>query len=201
MSTAHSLKVENKPMLFSYDIETEQKIIEKWVFDNQRYSRRDLNMEAKLLLTLASDFIDIINSKNLNKTQIDNLEVAIKDGASGVWEKAIDRLALLAFHFQDAKDEITALIENSDAKTVEKVLNCLSNAFTTEEQIITLKIAFNNKSKKVRIKSANTALDLRNLELNEFLKSEYLNQSDSKVKESIAFAVENMWQKKGELIF
>ena len=82
--------------------------------------------------------------------------------------------ALLAFHFQDAKDEITALIENSDAKTVEKVLNCLSNAFTTEEQIITLKIAFNNKSKKVRIKSANTALDLRNLELNEFLKSEYL---------------------------
>ncbi|MBD3584059.1 hypothetical protein [Flavobacterium selenitireducens] len=94
MSTAHSLKVENKPMLFSYDIDTEQKIIEKWVFDNQRYSRRDLNMEAKLLLTLASDFIDIINSKNLNQTQIDNLEVAIKDGASGVWEKAINRLGL-----------------------------------------------------------------------------------------------------------
>ena len=201
MSTAHSLKVENKPMLFSYDIATEQKIIEKWVFDNQRYSRRDLHMEAKLLLTLASDFIDIITSKNLNQTQLDNLEVAIKDGASGVWEKAINRLTLLAFHFENAKDAIISLIENSDAKTVERVLDCVSSIFTTEEQIVILKIGFKNKSKKVRIKSANTALDLRNLELNEYLESEYLMQNDLKVKESIKFAMENMWQKKGELIF
>ena len=201
MSTAHSLKIENKPMLFSYDLETEQKIIEKWVFDNQRYSRRNLDMEAKLLLTLASDFIDIINSKKLNSTQIENLETAIKDGVRRVWEKAVDRLGLLAFHFDDAKLKIETLIKESDAKTVEKVLNCLSEAFTTEEQIRILKVAFNNKSKKVRIKSSIAALETRNLELNEFLKSEYANQSDSKVKENIAFAIENMWQKKGELIF
>jgi hypothetical protein len=201
MSTAHSLKIENKPMLFSYDLETEQKIIEKWVFDNQRYSRRNLDMEAKLLLTLASDFIDIINSKKLNSTQIENLETAIKYGVRRVWEKAVDRLGLLAFHFDDAKLKIETLIKESDAKTVEKVLNCLSEAFTTEEQIRILKVAFNNKSKKVRIKSSIAALETRNLELNEFLKSEYANQSDSKVKENIAFAIENMWQKKGELIF
>lgn len=201
MSTAHSLKIENKPMLFSYDLETEQKIIEKWVFDNQRYSRRNLDMEAKLLLTLASDFIDIINSKKLNSTQIENLETAIKDGVRRVWEKAVDRLGLLAFHFDDAKLKIETLIKESDAKTVEKVLNCLSEVFTTEEQIRILKVAFNNKSKKVRIKSSIAALETRNLELNEFLKSEYANQSDSKVKENIAFAIENMWQKKGELIF
>jgi len=189
MSTAHSLKVENKPMLFSYDIETEQKIIEKWVFDNQRYSRRDLNMEAKLLLTLASDFIDIINSKNLNQTQIDNLEVAIKDGASGVWEKAINRLGLLAYHFQNAKDKIVSLIENSDAKITAKVLDCLSSAFTTEEQIMILKTAFGSKSKKVKMFAADKALYLQNVELNTFLKSEYLNQSDLNVKESIKSAM------------
>jgi hypothetical protein len=200
MSTAHSLKVENKPMLFSYDLETEQKIIEKWVFDNQRYSRRNLEIEAKLLLAIASDFIDIINSKNLNQNQIENLEIAIKEGASGVWEKAVDKLTLLAFHFENAKDKIISLIENSDSKTVERVLNCVSSVFTTEEQIMIIKMGFNNKSKKIRIKSANTALDLRNLELNELLESEYLNQNDLKVKENIKFAMENMGQKKGELI-
>lgn len=201
MSTAYSLKVENKPMLFSYDIETERKIIEKWVLDNQRYSKRNLTIEAETLSTLASDFIDIIISKSINQAQLKNLETAIKDGARYVWDKAVDRLALLAFHFDDAKLKIETLIKESDAKTVEKVLNCLSEAFSTEEQIRILKVAFNNKSKKVRIKSAMSALETRNLELNEFLKSEYANQSDSKVKENIAFAIENMWQKKGELIF
>jgi hypothetical protein len=201
MPTTHSLKIENKPMLFSYDLETEQKIIEKWVFDNQRYSRRNLGIEAKLLLTLASDFIDIINSKKLNSTQLENLEIAIKDGARGVWEKAVDRLGLLAFHFENAKEKIVDLIKNSDAKTVDKVLNCLSSAFSTEEQIKILKISFDNKSKKVKIKSAISALELRNLELNKFLEIEYQNQADSKVKENIKFAIDNMWQKKGELSF
>jgi hypothetical protein len=201
MSITHSLKIEIKPMLFSYDIETEQKIIDKWVFDNQRYSRRSLETEAKMLLILASDFIEIINTKTLNQMQLDNLELAIKEGANGVWEKATNRLGLLAFYFEEAKFKIEVLIKESDAKTAEKVLDCLSSAFNTEEQITILKSGFNNKSKKLKIKSANSALDLRNLALNDFLEMEYQSQNDSKVKENIRFAIDNMWQKKGELIF
>ena len=53
----------------------------------------------------------------------------------------------------------------------------------------------------MKIKSANSALELRNLELVEFLKIEYEKHADTKVKDSIKFAIENMWQKKGELIF
>lgn len=149
---------------------------------------------------MASDFIEIINTKTINQTQLKNLEIAIKDGAGGVWEKALTKLELLAFHFEEAKEKIVNMIKNSDAKTIEKVLYCLSSAFSTEEQIKILKIAFGNKSKKVKIKASNSALDLRNSELNVFLKIEYQNQIDSKVKESIKFAIENMWQKKGELI-
>lgn len=201
MATAHSLKIENKPMLFSYNIETEQKNIEKWVLDNKRYTSRNLETEAKLLLTLAADFIEIINTKNLNQTQLENLSLAIKNDTRGIWEKAVDRLELLAFHFENAKEKIVVLIKNSDAKTIDKVLNCLSSAFSTEEQIEILKIGFDNKSKKVKIKSAVAALELRNLELNKFLEIEYQNQADSKVKENIKFAIDNMWQKKGELIF
>lgn len=201
MSTAHSLKLENKPLLFSYDFETEKKIIEKWVSDNQRYSRRNLTIEAEILLKLASDFIEIINTKALKQIQLDNLELAIKEGVSGVWEKAANRLELLAFYFEEAKFKIEDLIKESDAKTVEKVLNCLSSAFNTEEQITILKSGFSNKSKKVKIKSANSALDLRNLALNNFLETEYQSQNDVKVKESIKFAIKNMSQKHGELIF
>ncbi|MBD3584060.1 hypothetical protein [Flavobacterium selenitireducens] len=96
---------------------------------------------------------------------------------------------IVAYHFQNAKDKIVSLIEDSDAKITAKVLDCLSSAFTTEEQIMILKIAFNSNSKKVKMFAADKALYLQNVELNEFLNSEYLNQSDLKVKESIRSAM------------
>ncbi len=46
-SKSCSLKAEGKPMLFSFDLETEFKHIEKSVFDNRRDSQQNLKKEKK----------------------------------------------------------------------------------------------------------------------------------------------------------
>ena len=137
MTTPHTLKSENKPTLFSYDIETVYKQIERWVFDNKRYSKRDLETEANLLRQIAKDFIDVIETKVLKDKQLDNFVNAIENGASGVWEPATTKLELLSYHFDNAKQTIKTLVNQSNAKTIEKILNCISAAFSTGQNAST----------------------------------------------------------------
>jgi hypothetical protein len=199
MTNSHSLKKDNKPTLFSFDIETEYKNIDRWVFDNKRYSKRDLKTEANLLRQIAKDFIDVIETKILTDKQLDNLVNAIEFGASGVWELATTKLELLSYHFDNAKLRLMECIKNVNSQTKERLLNCVSDNFTITELTELFVLTFSNKSKKVRIKTANIALDLRNESLIPLLKDELSKQSDNKVKEAIQFAIDNMWQPKGEL--
>src|SRR5574343_394074 len=201
MQKSHSLKADNKPTLFSFDIESVNKNIDTWVFDNQQYSKRDLEKEAKMLRQIAIDFIEIIETKVVKTSQLDNLTNAIINGARGVWESATSKLELLAFHFDEAKQTIQTLLSQTNSKILEKSLSCVSDAFTTDEQIEIFSKTFQAKSKKIRIKTAETALDLRNQNLVNFLKIELHNQADEEVKETIEFAIDNMWQEKGRLTF
>ncbi len=201
MTKSHSLKADNKPTLFSFDIETEFKNIDRWVFDNKRYSKRDLETEANLLRQIAKDFIDVIETKVLTDEQFDNLVNAIEFGSSGVWEPATTKLELLSYHFDKAKLRLLECVKNTNSQTVERLLNCVCDSFTNRELEEVFVLTFSNKSKKVRIKTASIALDLRNESLIPLLKDELNKQSDNKVIEAIQFAIDNMWQPKGELTF
>ncbi|MFY8019690.1 MAG: hypothetical protein ACOVP1_00780 [Bacteroidia bacterium] len=201
MTFSHSLKTDNKPLLFSFDIETEYKNIDQWLSENKRYAKRDLETEANLLRQITKDFIDIIETKVLTEKQLDNLVNAIELGGSGVWESATNKLELLSYHFENAKKRIIECMKTTSSNTVERMLNCISEHFTTTELVEIFTITFRNKSKKVKIKTANIALDLRKEELIPFLKDELSKQSDNKVLEVIQFAIDNMWQPKGELVF
>jgi hypothetical protein len=200
MTTSHSLKADGKPNLFSFDIETEIRNIDRWVFDNKRYSKRDLEKESQLLKRLAKDFIEIIETKILTTEHSTNIKTAIIEGASGVWEPATTKLELLSYYFDQAKDIIIELLNNPDSKIVERALSTISDVFSTEEQIAIFTKTFNHKSKKIRTKTADIALDLRNKNLIAFLNSTLGQQSDTKVREAIQFAIDNMWQPKGQLI-
>ena len=201
MTKAHSLKADNKPTLFSFDIETEYKNIDRWVYDNKRYSKRDLEAEANLLRQIAKDFIDVIETNVLTDNQLENITNAIENGASGVWEPATTKLELLSYHFDNAKWKLIELIKSSSSQTVERLLNCVSDNFTIPELTELFIYTFSNKSKKVRIKTASIALDMRNEGLVPLLKDELNKQSDNKVREAIQFAIDNMWQPKGQLTF
>jgi hypothetical protein len=201
MTTSHSLKSDGKPNLFSFDIETEIKNIDRWVFDNKRYSKRDLETEANLLKQIAVDIINVIETKVLMDKQLDNVVNAIENGASGVWEPATTKLEILSYHFDNAKLRLTELIKNASSQTVERVLNCVSDNFTINELTELFIFTFSSKSKKVRIKTANVSLEMRDKGLIPLLKDELNKQSDNKVKETIQFAIDNMWQPKGQLTF
>lgn len=201
MAKAHSLKAEGKPNLFSFDIDTEYKNIDKWVFDNKRYAKRDLEKEAEMLRQITKDFIEIIETKSINDKQLQSLLTATNKGARGVWETATSKLELLSYHFEIVKQFIKNSISDGKNNNIERLLIVVSDAFSTQEQIEIFKKTIENKSKKIRFKTANVALNLRNRELITFLKLSEQNETDNKVRESIRFAIENMHQPKGELIF
>lgn len=201
MKKSHSLKADNKPILFSFDIETEHKSIERWVFDNKGHSKRDLETEANLLRKIAQDYIEVIETKILTDKHLDNLINTIETGASGVWEPATEKLQLLSFHFDNAKLRLIEHLKTGSSKTVERLLTCVSSNFTTSDLMELFTLTFNCKSKKIRIKTANLALDLRNKELIPLLKNELIKQPDNEVKKAIQFAIDNIWQPKGQITF
>ncbi|MBY0273403.1 MAG: HEAT repeat domain-containing protein [Alphaproteobacteria bacterium] len=195
-SKSCSLKVEGKPMLFSFDLESEFKYIEKKVFDSRRYSQRNLEKEEKILKKLAIDFMNIIQTKVLTEEELNHLECAITEGPGGIWETAVSQLGLLAYHFDAAKDRIKSLIRHSNSKVIIRSLHMLSNAFTQEEQMKLLKEVLNHKSKKVRSWASNTALSLRSPEFIAILEDRKLIESDKDVLDSLNFSIENMHQPK-----
>ncbi len=143
----------------------------------------------------------IIQTKILTEMELNNLECAITEGPGGIWETATSKLELLAYHFEVAKDRIKSLIRHSNSKVVIRSLHMLSDAFPQEEQIILLKEVLNHKSKRVRSWAANTALGLRNPKFITTLEDRKLIESDKEVLDSLKFAIENMHQPKGTLIF
>jgi hypothetical protein len=106
---------------------------------------------------------------------------------------------LISFYFDEAKEIIIELLNNPDSKIVERALSMISDAFSTEEQIAIFTKTFNHKSKKIRTKTADIALKTRNINLIAFLNSTLDQQSDTKVRQAIQFAINNMWQPKGQL--
>lgn len=201
MAKSHVLKSDNKPPLFSFDIETEFKNIESWVRDNKRYSKRDLENEANLLKQIAVDFIEVIETNALTEKHLSNLLNAINNGPSGVWEPAINKLQALLYYYENAKLRFLEHIKIGNSRTLERLLNCISDNFSTHELIEIFTFTFNSKSKKLKIKSSEIALELRNEGLVPFLKDELNRQTDNQVIESLQFAIDNMWQPKGELTF
>ncbi|MDQ8004713.1 MAG: hypothetical protein REI64_07935 [Pedobacter sp.] len=201
MTKSHSLTADNKPTLFSFDIETVYKSIERWVYDNKRYSKRDLETDANLLRQVAKDFIDVIETGILTDKQLDNFINAIEIGASGIWEPTTTKLQLLSYHFDNAKFRLIELIKTANSQTIERLLNCISDNLTIAELTELFIFTFKSKSKKIRIKTANIALDTRDERLVPLLQKELNEQSDSKIKEAIQFAINNMHQPKGELTF
>lgn len=199
---ACSLKQEGKPNLFSFDLRREFEHIEGWVYDNKRYSRRNLEKEEKTLKQLAIDFMNIIRQKNLNHEQLDRLEDAVINGASGVWETATTKLELLAFHFDLAKDKIKKMIKSSNAKGIVRSLTMLSDAFTLKEQTEIFIESINHKSKNVRCWAANQMINMCNSndisyhqkvsEYTKILELKMDTEENQEVLDSFAFVIKHI---------
>src|SRR5687768_14257390 len=103
MSKGYSIKADNKPTLFSWDLETEFKNIEKWLTDGRHKNESDLNEKKVQLRRLRTDLFEIIQLKRITDDQIQRIFDLIKRGRSGVWETATTELGRLAFHFDEVK--------------------------------------------------------------------------------------------------
>ncbi|MFD2245587.1 hypothetical protein [Pontibacter ruber] len=194
MSQAYSLKEANKPTLFSWDLETEHKNIEKRVLDNRNYSRRDLEKELSTLKELATDYLQIIQTKAISPEQLASLEEAVVNGASGVWEQAATKLERLSYHFNEAKKKIYDLIERGNPKTVDRALTMLGAAFTEDEQVEVLEKVLSSKSSKVRNRAAAVAYFLRNKHLVPVLLERKNVETNTEVSEAINLALEQINQ-------
>ncbi|MDX5423397.1 MAG: hypothetical protein LPK14_14165 [Hymenobacteraceae bacterium] len=194
MSQAYSLKETNKPTLFSWDLETEHSNVEKKVLDSRNSTRRDLDKELSTLKELATDYLQIIQTKSISPEQLARLEEAIVNGPSGIWEQATTKLERLSYHFNEAKEKIYDLIERGSPKTVDRALTMLGSAFTEDEQVKILNKALSSKSSKVRNRAAAVAYFLRNKQLIPVLLEKKSVETNTAVSEAIGLALEQINQ-------
>ena len=194
MSQAYSLKETNKPTLFSWDLETEHSNVEKKVLDSRNSTRRDLDKELSTLKELATDYLQIIQTKSISPEQLARLEEAIVNGPSGIWEQATTKLERLSYHFNEAKEKIYDLIERGNSKTVDRALTMLGASFTEDEQVKILNKALSSKSSKVRNRAAAVAYFLRNKQLIPVLLEKKSVETNTAVSEAIGLALEQINQ-------
>lgn len=165
MTKAFSLKAKNKPTLFSFDLETEFKKIDRCVFDNRNYARRDLEREVDILKSLAKDYIEIINTNTISNTHLQNLRIAIIEGPSGIWENAANKLERLSYHFKEARNLIIELMDSPKVAVIEKALSCTGDGFEIDQLQTIINNIFQHKSKRLRIKASNVAFRSNKTEL------------------------------------
>ncbi|RZJ70684.1 hypothetical protein [Flavobacterium sp.] len=195
MPNSHSLKADGKPMLFSYDLETEIENIERW----SQGSKAD-GTSVQILKKLASDYIEIIDSNSVSSEQLQRLHEATSKGKSGIWERAVSRLELLVYHFDEAKLFVVDAIKAAKGATLERLLNVVSDNFSSEQQLQIFGSGLASANKKIRMKAAEMCLDSRNMELVPMLESKLASEVDPIVKSCLKFAIRNMHQPKGELV-
>ncbi|KAA3437641.1 hypothetical protein [Rufibacter hautae] len=190
MSQGFLLKSENKPTLFSWDLETETKNVERWVLDNKNYSKRDIEKELSILKNLAFDFLQVIQEKHVSPEQLDRLEQAISSGAAGVWENAALKLERLSYHFITAKERIEKLIYSTDVKIVDRALTMLNESFSEREQYDIISCALSHNSKKIRARALGTVYKLKKKVFLNILERRRGIETESEIKETIDFTLD-----------
>jgi len=190
MSQGFSLKSENKPTLFSWDLETETKNVERWVLDNKNYSRRDIEKELSILKNLAFDFLQVIQENHVTPEQLDRLEQAVSSGAAGVWEKATLKLERLSYHFPTAKERIKKLIYCTGVKIVDRALTMLNDSFSEREQYDIISYALSHNSKKIRARALGTVYMLKKKIFLDILEKRREIETDLEIKETIDFTLD-----------
>ncbi|MCA0371120.1 MAG: hypothetical protein LCH26_08470 [Proteobacteria bacterium] len=189
-------QLKGKPQLYSFKLEIEFAAIEKRVYDNKRYSQRDLKREEESLKTMARDFLEIIETKEIQSVHIAHLKDCICDGAGGVWESATSNLELLAYYSPEAREVIISLIKSPKAKIVWRGLLMLSGAFSDGEILELVAYALHHRSKEVRCRIAgymtrncfaHLSSDFQTLIAQRMALEESID-----VRESLVYALENL---------
>jgi hypothetical protein len=194
MSQGYSLKAENKPLLFSWDLDTEFKNIDRWILDNKKYSRRNLENELKILKEIASDYLQVIKTRTLEPSHLENLSEAITNGPSGVWEQATTKLERLAYHFESAKVKIKELFYSSSTNVTDRALTMLNGSFSEDEQLEIIAKALSHKSKMIRERAVSTAFLLNKRAFFPVLEARSEIEENQSVKEAIDLTMEHLKQ-------
>jgi hypothetical protein len=133
MSQAHSIQADNKPTLFTWDIETEYQNIDRWLSSERKTDPAILERKRSQLRQLKLDFHNIIISKAVNEMQIDSIFKLARQGQSGIWEQVTTIIEKMAFHFDAVKNRLTIELRDSDSTYVSKLVTCIGDFYTKEE--------------------------------------------------------------------
>lgn len=192
------LKSPGKPNLFSYDLERELQFLEPLKRANAIPKQMKKYQYQK---QMAEDFLNVIEIKTLTERQLDNFANIIIDGDRHSWDISVNKLSLLAYHFDEAKRQGVKLIRHKNAKVVVRALCLLSDAFSDEELAELLEEALRHRSKVVRTKACSIALELRKVTFYKILKQRLSLENDADVVASLNFAIDNLHKPDDGLTF
>ena len=161
MSKGYSIKADNKPTLFTWDLETEYQNVDRELKSERTKDTNRLETKRLQLRQLKSDFHDIVFKNEINVDQVDRFFNLIRQGQSGVWEASTLAIERLAYHFEPVKTRLLTELVDSDSKYVANLVTSIGEFFDKDE----LKKLFTNllkhKNTKVKERTLNKIFELR----------------------------------------
>src|SRR5690349_21017155 len=122
MSKGYSIKAENKPTLFTWDIETEYQNIDREIESDRTKDTNRLEPKRTQLRQLRLDFHDIVVTKEVNADQVARLFDLVRLGKDGVWQPATTTIERLAYHFDQVRNRLSTDLSDSDSKYLSRLV-------------------------------------------------------------------------------
>jgi hypothetical protein len=132
----------------------------------------------------------IVNSGKISKEQIIFLEDSMQHTNEKVWHEAGSRLIKCISLENSVKEVFNRLIVHKHSQVRFHVVT-LAPGLEKSQQNEILKIAINDKSKRVRIKAADVILRLQDNKKLKLLTERLVTETDKSVKDAIKFTLDN----------
>jgi hypothetical protein len=132
----------------------------------------------------------IVKSGKISKEQLIFLEDSMKHTNEKVWYEAGSRLIKCIPIEHSVKEVFNRLIGHTNSQTRFNVIALISGLEKNQQNEL-LKIAVNDKSKRVRIKATDAILTLQDRDNLKLLTERLIIESDNYVKDAIKFTLNN----------
>ena len=199
MSKAYSIKANNKPTLFTWDLETEDQNVDRQITSKRNKDTDKLEIKRTQLRQLKSDFHDIVFRNEINFDQVERFFNLIRHGKSGVWETATLAIERLAYHFELAKVRLSKDLADNDSKYVANLVTSIGEFYSKEELNTLFRNLLKHKSAKVKERTLNKIFELRFAEIKGDLERLKQSETNKRTIEQIEFTLKFVDTPKGNL--
>lgn len=200
MRKGYSIKADNKPTLFTWDLETEYQNVDRQLKSELTKNEGLGEVKRTQLRELKRDFHNIVLAKEINPDQVERIFNLVRHGKSGVWETATTAIEKLGFHFELIKSRLLTELTDSDPRYVANLVTAIGEFYERGQLTETLKGLLENKNKKVKERTLNRIFELRLSELKDELMKLKKTENKKEVIDQIDFTIKYVDTPKGNLI-